>query len=215
MCARAMEVLARLHAYWWDNPRLPEISPLPDEQSAVALIQHAETHLHVFMDALGDRISSDWHWMCQKIFSEAPRVLADRIRAGRNLTLIHGDNHHLNHMYPNDRTHGNVYIIDWPAYRTWIGLDDLAYMMALNWMPECRRSMEYSLVRQYYDSLCSFGVENYSWQECWNDYRLSVIQMFFIPIHQWYRDLAPWLWYSNFECVTAAFRDLNCADLLS
>ena len=75
--------------------------------------------------------------------------------------------------------------------------------------------MEESLIRHYHSSLLSFGVEGYAWEDCWLDYRRSVISHMFTPVFQWAGGQIPaTVWWHNFERISEAYKDLNCADLL-
>jgi len=67
-----------------------------------------------------------------------------------------------------------------------VGTDDLAYTYVLWWFPERRAAMEKGLIKRYHDGLLKHGVENYDWEDCWHDYRLSVIRTLFFPILFWY-----------------------------
>ena len=57
-------------------------------------------------------------------------------------------------------------------------------------------------------------MRGYGWQQCWDDYRLSVILVsIFIPVWRW----AVFRWAPDLAAVhrsMAAFEDLECADLL-
>ena len=73
---------------------------------------------------------------------------------------------------------------------------------------------EYRQVGHYYAQLLRHGVSAYSWDDCWNDYRASVIVMTLIPIGQFRRQMpAGVIWY-GMEQSAAAFNDLPCAELL-
>lgn len=74
--------------------------------------------------------------------------------------------------------------------------------------------MEHGILLQYYERLIERGVQNYSWDMFWYDYRLSVIRCLYVPaIHGGSLDLV-WLWWSQLEKVMTAYEDLKCAELL-
>ena len=87
-------------------------------------------------------------------------------------------------------------------------------MMATRWEPETRRLLEQPLLRHYHGRLLALGVQGYSWDDCWNDYRLSVILVsIFIPVWRW----AIFKWAPDMSALTSsmtAFADLACSDLL-
>lgn len=88
------------------------------------------------------------------------------------------------------------------------------FMMATEWEPETRRRLEQGLLRRTYGRLLAHGVRDYQWDDCWNDYRLSVILVsIFIPVWRW----AVFKWapeLSTLDRSMTAFKDLECADLL-
>jgi hypothetical protein len=43
-----------------------------------------------------------------------------------------------------------------------------------------RRAWEHDLVRAYYQTVCAGGVDGYSFDQCWEDYRLGI----FRPLHR-------------------------------
>jgi hypothetical protein len=46
--------------------------------------------------------------------------------------------------------------------------------------------LEKALLQHCYKELLAHGVKDYQWDDCWNDYRLSVILMgIFIPVWRW------------------------------
>ncbi len=117
-------------------------------------------------------------------------------------------------LYPYDETGNTVRIVDWQSWRVDTGTDDLAYMMACHWYPGYRRSLERSLVKRYYERLLAGGVKNYSWEECWYDYRASVIRCLFFLLGSWTPKRPVSLWFDRLENGLLAFEDLSCAELL-
>jgi hypothetical protein len=88
-------------------------------------------------------------------------------------------------------------------------------MIALQWYPERRALMEEPLIRHYHSSLLAFGVKGYAWEDCWLDYRRSVISHMFTPVSQRAGGQIPAaVWWHNFERISEAYKDLNCAELL-
>ena len=90
-------------------------------------------------------------------------------------------------------------------------------MIGMVFFPENRYMMEKDLVKRYYNNLVNFGVKNYSWDECWYDYRLfNLLNM--------YRNLWWWsigtptldypFWWGTLNTSMLNIEDLNCMDLL-
>jgi thiamine kinase-like enzyme len=139
---------------------------------------------------------------------------AERLQAQQTVALIHGDAHTNNLMLPYDHARGQAMLIDWHRWSIDLPLYDLAFLIALHWSAERRAELERPLLRHYYAHLLRHGVTAYSWEDCWNDYRASVIVMTLIPIGQFRRQMPPGVIWYGMEQSVAAFNDLACAELL-
>ena len=74
--------------------------------------------------------------------------------------------------------------------------------------------METSLLQHYHQTLLSYHVKDYSWEDCWLDYRHSVITQLLTPIFQWAGNRIPaTVWWNNFERIAEAYKDLSCDEL--
>ena len=58
---------------------------------------------------------------------------------------------------------------------------DVAFFLATNLEPSVRRAHEHELLRAYYEKLLAGGVSEaqYSWEQCWADYRWATLQCLF------------------------------------
>lgn len=213
-CEQAVDCLARLHAFWWDHPRLGvDIGKFPSRAERQQEWSNAERSTTAFIKALGDRLLSPYRDTYERVLPALPGLFK-RHATGRNLTLAHGDAHLGNFLFPREPGGAGAYLIDWQFWHPTIGGTDLAFMIATEWEPETRRLLELPLLQQYYRGLCAYGVEGYPWEDCWNDYRLSVILVsIFIPVWRW----AVSQWEPDMialERSMAAFNELRCWDLL-
>ena len=97
-------------------------------------------------------------------------------------TLVHGDAHWGNFLYPHDPAAHNLYLIDWAEWHVNLGVGDLAYNIALQCYPEHRARIERPLIRRYHDRLLAHGIHDYAWEQCREDYRRMVIEQCLWPI---------------------------------
>jgi len=211
------ETLAQFHAFWWEHPSLgAEIGQLFDKDSLTELVAFIRKDLSGFIDALGDRLSANRRKALEEALEVAQKFWARRLTSIERNTLIHGDAHMWNFLHPKDPENGRAYLIDLAtSNRIRPPTNDLAYMMALQWYPERRAIMEESLLRHYHLSLLSFGVKGYTWEDCRLDYRYSVVTHLFTPVLQCAGGQIPaTVWWHNFERISEAYKDLNCAELL-
>jgi hypothetical protein len=212
-CARIVDLYARFHAAWWNDPRLGgEVGALLDETAIAAWWEGYQRRYAAFADQMGDRLSPERRRIYERVLAAWPTVLA-RHRSRRNLTIAQGDAHVWNLLYPRDPADG-LRLIDWDGWRIDVGANDLAYMMAVHWYPERRRRFEAELLRRYGDALASHGVTGYGFAALWEDYRLSVVWRLGVPVWQSSVKIGPWIWWSHLERVMLAFDDLGCEELL-
>jgi len=216
-CELCVETLAQFHAFWWEHPSLgAEIGQILDTETLTEIVAQIRKNLSSCIDYLGDRLSPNRRRAYEEAMEFAPPFFMRRLTSIERNTLIHGDAHMWNFLHPKDPEKGRAFLIDLAtSNRIRPPTNDLAYMIALQWYPERRALMEESLIRHYHSSLVSFGVKGYAWEDCWLDYRRSVISHMFTPVFQWAGGQIPaTVWWHNLERISEAYKDLNCAELL-
>lgn len=215
-CQLCVETLAQFHSFWWEHQGLgTKIGQLFDEASISEAIDKTKEALSGFIDFLGDRLSQSRRRDFENAMALVSTFWTRRLMSVERNTLIHGDAHLWNFLHPKDVQKGRAYLIDLgTSNRIRPSTNDLAYMMALQWFPERRALMEEALLHHYHAALLSHGVEDYSWEDCWLDYRYSVITHLFTPVYQWHSQQIPaTVWWYNFERISEAYKALNCDEL--
>jgi hypothetical protein len=204
-----VDALADLHLQFWDSPSLrPEIVALAADVPGFSHAM-ASRHFAAFADALGDRLSATRRGYYERILAHTPRY-----RPGGPKTLVHGDAHWGNFLYPHDPAAHSLVLIDWAEWHVNLGVGDLAYNIALQCYPEHRARIEQPLIRRYYDRLLAHGLHDYAWEQCREDYRRMVIEQCLWPIVWQHFGLSPNVWWFALECTLSAFEDLQCEDFL-
>ena len=213
-CEKIVDCLAAFHAYWWEDARLGNeiVGCFYEENYLINCLRNTEKKFAEFVDFLGDRLSATDRQTYEAIFASWPDPLVKRLDKGNATTLIHRDSHVRNYLLPRDPNSDHVYIIDWADWDICVGVRDLAYMMALHWYPARRQVLEKELLLRYHRDLLAHGVEDYDWDAFWYDYRLSVIQLYYLPVWRWVNEHPTW-WH-DLQRFILAFQDLGCAELL-
>jgi hypothetical protein len=212
-CELAIDALARVHAQWWESPMLGHtVGKLHTTESLTTMVQGIAGHLPVFFDAVGDSLTVDARNVYKRVFSSSLKPWL-RLTDQRALTIIHGDAHTWNFLFPRCGE-GAAFLIDWQLWHVDVGARDLAFLMALHWYPSRRRELELPLLRRYYEGLLAHGVNDYTFDEFWFDYRRSAVRNLTIPILFWSRGMKPEGWWHRLECALAAYHDLACDELL-
>lgn len=215
-CELIVDCLSRIHAHWWESPDLG--GGIGDPYNPSKLKENRRRLLGTipaFMDYLGPSLLSGQRRMYERILQSDILTRHDvRLRKPKNITLIHGDSHTGNFMLPHDLETGRAVAIDWHLWGIYIGTTDLAFFIAHKWSARRRAEFEQPLLRRYHQALIEYGVEGFGWDDCWHDYRESVILAALIPIGQFRRKQHDGLVWSGIECSSAAYEDLDCAELL-
>jgi aminoglycoside phosphotransferase (APT) family kinase protein len=211
-CESIISALARLHAGWWDDPRLGvSVGTWVDIETANQGIGRLGDRYKVFAERLGDRLPVERRELYKRFIDTAPHLLA-RYHSHRNLSIVHGDAHVWNFFLPRDGGR-DVRLFDWDAWRIGLATHDLAYMMATHWYPERRQRMEQSLLDRYHVVLLAHGVRGYDRRALQDDYRLAVLWQLATPVWQEAIDLPPVIWWSHLERVMLAVDDLGCREI--
>jgi hypothetical protein len=222
-CELLVDSLARLHAHWWEHAwEEMDIGGLPGKDASLERVlrypytmSETANMLPGFVDFLGDRLSLDRRRLYEQVLSSWPFPgLIERLEERWGLTLVHGDAHVWNFLYPLNPERDRVRIIDWHEWGMGLGTDDLAETVALWWYPERRARLEAHLLQRYHERLVEHGVQRYGWERCRDDYRLSVVKCLLAPVWMHAEGRAPAAWWPTLERVVLAFQDLGCVELL-
>jgi hypothetical protein len=209
----ALDALIRLHAKWWESPTLGHSADkLHTPESLKSTVHGIAAHLPAFIDSLGDALTAEARNVYERVFSSPLRPWM-RLTDPRGLTIIHGDAHAWNFLFPRSGK-GLAFLFDWQLWHVDVAARDLAFLMALHWYPNRRREIERPLLQYYYEGLLAQGCGDYTFDELWLDYRRSVVRNLTFPIILWSRGTKPESWWHRLECALAAYRDLGCDELL-
>jgi Phosphotransferase enzyme family len=168
-----IRALARLHARFWDSPRLrgdlawlrsrASNPTYPIERCLCALAM--EPGMRRFPDRIPPALRA-----------AAPRVAAARDRledawARGPLTLIHGDAHAGNLYFPP----GGVGFLDWQVVQEGQGMRDVSYFLVNSLPTEVRRRHERDLIALYLATLAVEGVAAPDPAAAWEQHRLHAL----------------------------------------
>jgi hypothetical protein len=214
------EGLAAMHTHWWGMSRLAEIgASLHTAEHIMHFVDIARPGAGHIIAAVGEQLKPHWIEMIHEFYEKHPSLMIARTQDDNGFTLIHGDTNLLNILVPIEGERP-IYIIDRQPFdwslTAWLGVYDLAYTMVLKWDAEIRRELEQPILRHYHERLMKLGIQNYSWEQLWQDYQLCVAMGVYIATEwcrgQFYPDTLRF-WMPMLQRSLTAIDDLECFNL--
>lgn len=92
----------------------------------------------------------------------------------------------------------------------------LAYAIVLDWPVQQRRAYERPILARYHEELIRHGVQGYTWEHLWDDYRLAAAMGVYIAVEccrgainkRWQA-----YWWQMLRRVLTACDDLRCSEV--
>ena len=152
---RAIDVLARHHAAWFEHPRLRSFDWMPglDDPMTETLGSTFEMGWPAFLAKYGDELAPRCLRWCEQFVAGIPEWI--RTHYDDPVTMTHGDFRLDNLFFVAD---GSVAVIDWQMAMRAPGQADLVYFCANNLTTPMRRLHEDALMDRYVDGLHRGGV---------------------------------------------------------
>jgi hypothetical protein len=215
-----VESLAKFHSFWWGHSDLgTRVGRWVSEFSLRRTVGFVQTHWPVLLNRLKDSITEAEKLAVTRITDSALMVFRERLAERHSLTLVHGDAHAMNFLVPSmEQMDNTAYILDWQTpgwlWQVSFGVSDLAYFMVRFWSPRRRSQVEEDLLRSYLMELENRNVKNYSWDDLFYDYRLSVVLCLFVAVHE-ASSRQSTAWFPQLENCLAAILELDCLELFA
>ncbi|WP_216892450.1 oxidoreductase family protein [Nocardia alni] len=169
--ANVVRQAAMLHAGSWGNKKLQQVPWLKSIGSAfVQVTENFSDITNMFRSNFGDVVSEECFQVAEKSLS-ASRAWIDVLQ--RPVCLWHSDFRADNLLFDAGNQNGLVTVLDWQTLGYGSGTIDMSHFLTLSLETEVRRQHEEGLVKEYHEALVSNGVEGYSLEECWQDYRVN------------------------------------------
>jgi hypothetical protein len=181
-CRTVATEVAKLHARWWASPDLNALEWIPFGNAPIikfAALAYAQS-LEPFLENFGDHLSGEQRDMAVRFL---PRMnpMQDNF-AGAPYTLCHGDLRLDNVFWGSPENTSAVTLVDWQIAIKARGTYDLGYFMSQSVDPAIRAACEEGIVRDYQRALADGGVKDYSFDQAWDDYRMTTMFCFTYPV---------------------------------
>ncbi len=173
-----MAELVKLHAPLWDKVGGPEFefaflhAPSPHSEGMCgAAIAGWDPMAATF----GDDIPAFMSEVRERYLAAVPAM--QLWIAQPPITFVHGDYRLDNLMFATQPGQPPIISLDWQGVLRSKGIQDVAYLLSQSMDPELRRQHERELVTMWQQGLADAGVENYSVDDAWLDYRKAVLYL--------------------------------------
>ncbi|HKR90257.1 MAG TPA: phosphotransferase [Phenylobacterium sp.] len=169
---RSVLDLVGLHAPSWRNPAMLDFDWLSNgdvDQYNAFIRKSYKTGYPQFLERCAGGLDQDELRVLRRL-AETP-VFPSEPPELKAYCLIHSD-YRLDNLLVDDSVEPNrTFLVDWQTLIVGNPMRDLAYFLGGCLLPEDRRPVEQDIVRDYHGKLLAAGVEGYSWETCWDDYR--------------------------------------------
>jgi len=136
--------------------------------------------LPTFVDRFGPRLAVDELDIIERLGQAPAAPLFQPV--GRPFCLEHRDYRPDNLMIDERSLQPKVTVVDWQGMRTGRPLNDVALCLAGSLEAAERRACEEDILRQYHAGLCAAGVADFSWDQCWFEYRRAAFAGFGLTV---------------------------------
>ena len=210
--------IAKFHATWWNHPDVP--------QDGGKYTKKAIVSWHEGYTVQANRVEEiseipDDPELIQTIKELAPQ-LANSMHYQKEppYTLILHDYHLGNLIFFETGSAAEMMVLDWQDMSIGHGPTDVALLLGTSFSIEDRRTHEKDLLKLYYDTLCENGVTDYSFEHCWDDYRLGMFETLWRNVFMFGLHMLQGESYTEHldilgPRIFAAVVDLNCRKALS
>lgn len=169
-CRTAIETIARMHAQWWNHPRI-EADWLTPFVNRGGRAHDAEILDKSFEIAPQLGLECDYLVECMKIVRRHMPKLPSELPKENPVTLIHGDFH------PNNITFrdGSMTLFDWQIVERGSPVMDVVNMMMSGLEAQTLLASEHALLERYHEVLIAEGVRGYRFRRLLSDYRRAIL----------------------------------------
>lgn len=173
--------LVGLHAPSWNDAELAALDWIGSSsaESQGMLIELYNAQLPGFMERLGDRLEADQREIITAL-GQSKAILGKPL--SEPFSLVHIDYRLDNLLINSSGKAPEVTAVDWQSISVGNPMTDVAYFIGAGLLPEVRRPIEESLVRDYHQALNKAGIEDYAWTNCWEDYRRATFAGFSVTV---------------------------------
>jgi 5-methylthioribose kinase len=212
----AVTALAMFHSKYLGQLPIQFIDErLSSRTDVEGYLDRLTTAYSVFEDAFSARIERaflDKLARALPILREIELDRCARIQDPVRTTIVHGDLHMGNVLLPRIQNDGSK-LIDWQFWGIGSPTYDLRHLLGARF-PSDMWKYRIELVRYYYETLISNANADYSWDQCWTDYRYGALDNLFMAV--WQYTSFGWeyeKWINTLDSAIRVCDELDCFTL--
>jgi hypothetical protein len=177
----AVAELVKLHGATWEDPRIRGLDLInePGPDGSRQLRELYALMLPGFLGRFGPALEADERAIIEAVEKSAG---APHTYPEKPWSMVHIDFRLDNLLIDEAVDPPRVAVVDWQSMVVGSPLSDVAYFLGASLLPEVRRPIEQELVREYHAGLLAAGVRDYSWEQCWTDYRRGAFAGFAVTV---------------------------------
>ena len=171
---------AKLHGPRWDDPTLRDL-PWLAAKADNGLVQGPVVGMlwPTFVERYGPSLSEQSVEVGTRL--AATQTWAAPPGAGP-LTVCHTDYRLDNMLFGDPAGPRPLTVVDWQTVQLNSGPADVAYFLSAAMPPAERSTVEKEMVGLYYERLAGYDIGDYSFDQCWEDYRRHSFSGFFMAV---------------------------------
>jgi hypothetical protein len=166
----AVEVLAGVHATFWNDVDRPELEWIPTMTGPrIEFVDQMMAQIFpVFAQHFGDELPEGGLDLYEQFIGNYLKIM--KVICSRSPWTIAHQDYRIENLLFGKPGSGRVVVLDWQGLGRGVGAYDLAYVLGGSMTSELRRSHERELVAVYQRALAAAGVEGYGFDAVWEDY---------------------------------------------
>jgi aminoglycoside phosphotransferase (APT) family kinase protein len=176
----AINALVGLQAPLWEDPWIYQRDWLCDPTATRMFFEAAGHGLQPFLDRFGDSLQTDQIELVERLAPRAGRAFEEIWRPP--FVVAHGDYRLDNMMFGTTTDAPRICVVDWQVVRNAPPGIDLAVFLATCVDVETRRATERDRLRAWVDGLTGAGVEGFTFNDAWQNYRCASLYPLLICI---------------------------------
>ncbi|MBI3225422.1 MAG: phosphotransferase [Mycolicibacterium cosmeticum] len=169
--AAALQELVGLQAPRWNDPDLVGEQWL-NHNRTIALFDEVPGQASAVLERFGEHLEREQVSLIERIAPLAPKWV--RGWEGPRVVL-HGDYRLDNMLLGTTPDSPRITVVDWQTVKLGPPTIDASYYLGVCLPVELRRRHEQDLIADYHAQVVAAGIGNWSWDDCWREYRTQSI----------------------------------------